>query len=399
MSQRVPPAYPGRVLHPSVPRDARGTRLIGVDAVRGVALLGMMAVHVLPDVERDGSTTLPHLVAGGRSAATFAVLAGVGLALATGGPTQHRGRAARADAAATLVRALLIGIIGIALGHVGTQVAVILPYYAVLFVLAAPLLRAPPGPLFAAAAAIAVGMPVLSHVLRRDVAEPFRDNPTFHDLADRTAELLVVLVLTGYYPAFAWAAYICTGLAVGRLRLHRTRVAGAIALGGAALAVATALASDILLRSGGLAAIAETQRKDPDFLREAITRTQYGVTDTDTWWWLAVRAPHSATPFDLLHTTGTALALLGLLLLLARPRFGQALLRPVAAAGSMPLTLYTAHVLLLGTGWLPADEERSFALQVAGALVVATLWRTFARRGPLEEAIVTVTTAVRARVR
>ena len=62
-------------------------RILGVDAARGVALIGMMSIHIAPAIGTDGSTSTTYLIASGRSAALFALLAGVGLALASGGPT------------------------------------------------------------------------------------------------------------------------------------------------------------------------------------------------------------------------------------------------------------------------------------------------------------------------
>src|SRR6478735_4393816 len=65
---------------------ASGVRLAGIDAARGLALLGMMATHVLPTFESDAqlTPTWVGLVFSGRAAALFAVLAGIGLALSTG---------------------------------------------------------------------------------------------------------------------------------------------------------------------------------------------------------------------------------------------------------------------------------------------------------------------------
>src|SRR5687768_2732122 len=101
----------------------RQERVPGVDVARGVALLGMVAVHVLPAEADDGSPTLVDTIASGRSAALFAVLAGVGLGLAYG-----RRPGARA-AGAVAVRAILIGALGLALALVDSGVAVILSYY------------------------------------------------------------------------------------------------------------------------------------------------------------------------------------------------------------------------------------------------------------------------------
>jgi len=57
------------------------TRLAGVDVARGLALLGMAAVHIFPEQSADGGLHPAYVVAAGRASALFAVLAGVGLAL------------------------------------------------------------------------------------------------------------------------------------------------------------------------------------------------------------------------------------------------------------------------------------------------------------------------------
>ena len=59
-------------------------RLAGVDAARGLALIGMMSVHLFRMPYGPDAPLARELVSG-RSAALFAVLAGVGIALATGG--------------------------------------------------------------------------------------------------------------------------------------------------------------------------------------------------------------------------------------------------------------------------------------------------------------------------
>ena len=371
-------------------------RLVGVDATRGLALLGMMAVHVLPAVAGDGGATVAHAIAGGRSAATFAVLAGVGLALLTGGTNPHRGRRWSAASAGLVVRAAAIGAVGLLLGSVDSGVAVILAYYALLFVVAIPVLPLRAGPLFPLALIVACLAPVLSHLLRDDNRLPFAGhNPTFDTLLQGPGELVKGLLLTGYYPVLGWTAYLCAGLAAGRLPLRERRTAAWLLGGGVALAVAAKAASWLLLEPlGGHDQIAATLA-DPSSLDNTLELGLYGNTPTTTWWWLAVSAPHSSTPLDLLHTIGAALALLGALLLLASTGFARALLAPLAAAGSMTLSLYTAHVLLLASRVLPQDRETSYAVQVVAALALAWLWCRFLGRGPLERAVAVLATPVR----
>ena len=69
-----------------------------------------------------------------------------------------------------------------------------------------------------------------------------------------------------------------------------------------------------------------------------------------SWWYLALPDPHSHTPVDLPHTLGSAGAVLGAALLLTGVPIVTRALSPVAAAGSMALTLYSAHLVLLATG-------------------------------------------------
>lgn len=364
---------------------SRSHRLGGVDATRGLALLGMMAVHVLPGTAADGSASTSALVAGGRSAATFAVLAGVGLALATGATRPPTGARWHHSAVSIGVRALLIGAIGLSLGYADHGVAVILPYYAVLFLLAIPLLPLRSRALWPLGLAVAVVVPVLSHLVRDDLAPKRSANPTFGTLGDGLGAFFGELTLTGYYPALAWAAYLCAGLAMGRASLASPRVAWLLLCGGALLALLASATSALLLGPvGGTGRIAAEEDVNVDALVQQLEGSLGGVTETGTWWWLAVDSPHSTTPLDLLHTVGVAVALLGALLLLSRLRLGLVLLGPLAAAGGMTLSLYTAHVLLLASDWLPEDDQTSYVLQVVGALVLASLWRVTAGRGPLE---------------
>lgn len=327
-----------------------GRRLAGVDVARGLALLGMMSVHVLPRTDADGSLSLAYAVSSGRASVLFAVLAGVGLALAGAG------------ARAVLARAAVVAAIGLTLGLLPTPVAIILVNYGLLFVLAVPFLRLRARTLAMLAGAWLVVSPVVGHLLRPAVPAPSGANPSWLSLGDPVG-LLTELLLTGYYPALQWTGYLLVGLAVGRSRLNRTRTAVGLVLGGLVLAAAASVLSAVLLDAGGAAAV------DAD-------RWFYGVTPTGSWWWLAVDSPHAGTPPDLLHTTGTALAVLGGCLLLA-PWAGRLLL-PLAAAGSMTLTLYSVHVVALGLGL------RELTWHVVGALVIGTLWRSTGQRGPLE---------------
>jgi uncharacterized membrane protein YeiB len=349
----------------------------------------MVAIHVLPGAREDGSPTLTDLVASGRSAALFAVLAGVGLALAFG----RRPNVPR-SAATVLVRSLLIGAVGLALGMLESGVAVILAYYAMFFVLVLPWLRAGPRVLLPSAVGVALTVPFFSFAVRDGLPPRDTASPVFADLAD-PGQLASELLLTGYYPALAWLAYLLLGLGVGRLALQERRVAVRVAAAGAAGALAATGLSYLLLGPvGGYDRLAEVVTLDDGTtVEQLVDAGRFGNVPTTSIWWLATDAPHTSTPLDLLATGGTAMLVLGLALLVT----GRAasLLSPLAAAGSMPLTLYSAHVLLLGTVET-ADPVRFYVAQIVAALVAATLWRRFVGRGPMEAVIAAVARPLRA---
>jgi hypothetical protein len=329
-------------------------------------------------------------IASGRASALFAVLAGVGVALSTGGRRPPAtGRAHAAAAAGLLVRGALVAAVGFALitfFAARAQVAVILPYYGLLFAVATPLLRLRALSLAALAAAWCVLGPVASHLLRGG-ARPGAQ-PGFAALAD-PVRVLRELALTGYYPVLTWTTFLLVGMAVGRADLRSGRLAAGLLGGGAALAVAAGAVSGWLLGPGGGGAVL-----GPD-----LARRRYGTVPTDTWWWLALDDPHTGTPFDLAHTTGTALAVLGAMLLLARA--APALVWPSAAVGAVPLTLYTLHVAVLALYPPERAEAVGVALgtllvaHLAAALLIGVLLRAAGWRGPLEAAVRAVANPVR----
>jgi uncharacterized membrane protein len=375
---RALPAAAGR----EVPTSGRG-RILGVDAARAVALVGMFATHIFP-LREGREPTLTGLVASGRASALFAVLAGVGVALATGGTRRPAGAREHLGAGAALVvRGVLVGALGLTLVATEAPVAIILTYYGLLFVVAALLLRAPRGVLAAGAVLACVLTPVASQLLRAGLPDGPGEQVGWPALAE-PGDALVTLVLTGYYPVLTWTTYLLAGMAVGRLDLRRPQVATGLLTGGAALAVAAHTASALLLGPGNGVWV----------LGAAASARRYGTTPTGNWWWLATDAPHSGSPLDLAATTGSALAVLGAMLLLSR--WSRRVVRVPAATGAAPLTIYTLHVVALavyaGSG---SDDAALWLGHVAVATLIGLGLQLAGVRGPLEAVVSATGRAVR----
>ena len=344
-------------------------RLVGIDIARCLALVGMMATHILPS-ERDGQITVVQQLAGGRASALFAVLAGVSLVLVAGTREPLRGRPWLALQAGTAARAVLIGLIGLLVGGLGTNIAVILACYAVLFVLAAPFLALTTRRLAVAAGVSAVLGPPLSLWLRRDLPPPSYAVPSFDSLAEPVT-LLRELLLTGYYPAATWLPYLLVGMVLGRIDLRSVATAIRIAVVGLLGVVVAWVVADAYLERPGVRRDLIRSFDVPGWsgnLTDSLTHGLYGVVPTGSWSWLMVRAPHSGAWFDLLMTLGSACLVLGLCLLLGR--LAPRVLGVVFGAGAMTLTLYTLHVVLRQKGWWDSDTASTFVGQVALVLVV-----------------------------
>ena len=383
---------------PLLPEVAPG-RVVGVDVARALALVGMMATHLLPGLV---GTHVPwaQQVAGGRASALFAVLAGVSVALVSGRARPAHGRARYAVSTRLVVRSLVIGALGLTLGLVPTGIAVILAYYAVLFLLGLPFLglRAP-------ALALLTGLwvvagPVLSLMLRPHLPDHEVGSPTPESLAS-PLHLLNELLFVGYYPAAVWLAYLLAGMAIGRTDLLRKGVDLVLLVGGAGLAVAaTALSRALLSREDAWGALAATYpdqgvAADPELLAAILTHGLHGTTPTDSWWWLATVAPHSGTPLDLAQTIGSAMAVVGLCLLATRvqPQVWAA----VFGAGAMTLSLYTLHVLMMGEGWWPdLEAPGNYPDQVLIVLGVGAVFALVPLRGPLETIVARLSSAAAA---
>jgi uncharacterized membrane protein len=373
-------------------------RLHGVDAARGLALLGMMATHLLPTFESnaDLTPTWIGLAFSGRAAALFAVLAGVGLALSTGKNKPLQGPELSAARRGVALRALVIAAVGLSLGGLEVNVAIILVHYALLFLCVLPFLGMGQKQLCAWAAGWILASPVLAYLLRPWLLAanpPLRlgHNPSWEDLST-PMRLLSDLFFTGYYPVFQWLAYLLVGLVVGRLMLNKAMVPLVLLVAGSIVAVlAKALGTTAMEDWGGRAAL-EKLLNSPGYPLDNILKVNLtGIPQEGSWWWLASAAPHSATTLDLLHTSAVAVAVIGAFLLLGRLAewVDLDLLLPLRGAGAMTLTLYSIHVWVvsgfylkpLPAGW---SEEAMYFAQAASAVIVGMVFALLKWRGPLE---------------
>ncbi len=330
----------GRPALAPVPPRLTG-RIVAVDVARGLAILGMLIAHVIPRPDEA------ELLVDGRSSILFASLAGVSLGLMTGGasPLPHL---ERPDARVSIaIRAVALITLGLFLWLFPHGIAIILDYYGIMFLLLIPLLFANRLLLAVTGAALLLIAPPLAASASERLTDPWP----------------LDWFLTGYYPALVWLPLLITGLIATRSDLTRLR-------------------TQLILTAGGLVAMILGYGSAlvlPDVTAEA----------------------HSSTLAEILGSGGFAFTVLGVLLLVTSPRAGvigaafRAVLWPVAAAGAMPLTIYTGQIIALTIAVFVETasdaiviDYRGWPLLIAlivGSLVFASGWRVLVGTGPLEK--------------
>ncbi|TFV54227.1 DUF418 domain-containing protein [Geodermatophilus sp. DF01-2] len=320
----------------------------------------MFGAHLGQTGELGWDPATWRAVVDGRSSILFATLAGVSIALLSGGRTPATGQELARARTRILVRAAWVFAVGGVLELLDTFVAIILGVYAVLFVLALPFLRWSPARLLLAAGAVALaGPPVTLAVAQYATARGEEGNA------------FAFLLFTGYYPAAVWLAFVLVGLAVGRLDLGTARVRAGLVAGGAAAAV-------LGYGGGWLSARQFAPGEQP-----AGIETGFGSSGKWEPAWFAGAEPHSGTSFEVVGSGGVAVAVIGLCLVAADllPR----LTYPLASVGVMALSVYTAQIVAIwALGVDSADDWGRWARFTITAVLLATVWRLRVGRGPLE---------------
>lgn len=353
-------------------------RVIGLDVTRGLALIGVVVMnyhgYLNGGQTSDPPTFFDRLfhpwdgVLSTRFAATFVLVAGMGITLLT-----NRSRISGDAAAIAADRWRLIrrGLLLAAGGYViewewsGT----IIFFYGAYFIVAAFLftLRTRWLVLVGTASALA-GAGIAAWRIFRETdghatywLDPEPDSPK---------NLLLRLFVGHTHPLLPWMAFVCAGMIIGRMlpRLAEVRVK---------------------LLAGGMAALAVT------YAINAVAAPPFSSTDTgDT----RLATILSTRPFDrgLLYTIGTlgsSVAAFCIVSWIAERARRNALVVALQRAGQLTLTLYVLHVLVFilivdHLGWIrPFSLSAALAFAGAfwvGAIALGAWWQRLLGQGPLE---------------
>ena len=334
-------------------------RLDGLDLARYLAFVGMVIVNFKVVMSDGSGNALLNQLTGaleGRAAATFVILAGIGLGLASN-------KSADQTVVVTIKRAVFL----LVLGLMNTLVfeADIIHYYAFYFFFGVLLLSCSIRVLITCIVTLNILFVALIFSIDYETSWNWKEL----SYADFWTPIGFArnLFYNGWHPIIPWLGFLLFGIILSRLPLHKRSTQRNLIIGGL-LTVAAAEGLSALM-SPILGSI----------------HNELGV--------LAETHPIPPMPLYSLAGIGVASTVVGFCLLIAEWTQKHGLLQLIVPAGRQSLTLYIAHILI-GMGVMEATGllgGQSITTAVAAALVfslIATvyafLWARRFKRGPIE---------------
>ena len=355
------------------PASKARERILGYDLARSFALLGMIVVHFGLVMGADQKSPawavgVMHLL-DGRAAATFVILAGVGVTLRS-----HRAVEAGDPRAIASVRQTLInrGLFLLAVGFVNLLIwpGDILRVYGVSLWVAAGLITATDRRLLSVALGFVLGFLLLLLVVDYEKNWDWA-TMTYHRLWTRQGAVRN-LFYDGFRSVFPWTGLLVFGMWLGRRDLRSRSMNTRIVLA----AVGTALVAELVswLCLGYF-------RAHPHGMDEPTIKALFGTESMPP------------LPLFLLSSGGAAVAVIALSVRAAEAWPLAPWLGPLVAMGQMALTWYFFHIVFglgsvvaagLATSQPLPVAEACGVLFFAVAVFVSWLWKHHFRHGPLE---------------
>ena len=400
------------------PSPIRG-RYAGADIARLLAIIGMMATHLVQQASAEpsafdlGAIAVVTAIAAGISAPLFAVLGGVSIVFASRRYLRENRTLAACVSLAT--RGLVLVLLGFALGLVDAPAIVVLAYYGVAMILVAPLVNVPTWVLTGIAVIIGAFGGTLNAAVRTNLGVVTEGGSlSFESFVTDVPGSLRALVLTGVYPAITWVVYLLIGMVLARLLVSlRTRrqlrtVVTRVAAAAVAIAALAQLASAWVVAHLELFGMSFSSGSERELIETTVMTPTFGAPFSPALWSQLVAEPHSGSPMDILRTSAIAVAVICVCIWLcdarSRPVSGR-VFEMFRSAGAASLTIYVMHVLMLGlltqTAVLRLAETSgsgsnvaalpwwaiglpALALHVTLALLIGLILMLLHRRGPLE---------------
>ncbi|WP_062055510.1 DUF418 domain-containing protein [Aquimarina longa] len=347
-------------------------RIIGIDVARAFAVIGMVIVNFKVVFGEDGRSWVQSFanIFEGKSAATFVVLAGVGLALMTNSAIKNDDHEKLKIIRNIIAkRALFLFIIGIS--YIAIWPADILHFYSVYMVIVILLLRRKENIFLTSGIVLILIYPILMMFWDYEIGWDFStlDYQDFWTIKG----FIKNLFFNGFHPVIPWAAFMLFGYWLGKQDLHNEKVVKKIFW--------ISFFIFVLIQYSSYLAISFLSEGDQETTKELVE-----VVGTD---------PMPPLPIYMFTGITIAFTIISACIWIARRYENTIIINGLNKTGQLALTFYVAHVII-GMGIVeilnPSKMGKySIEFSVVYALVFslfcilfAIIWRKYKKSGPLE---------------
>ncbi|TDQ24011.1 DUF418 domain-containing protein [Tenacibaculum caenipelagi] len=347
-------------------------RIIGIDVARALAVIGMIIVNFKMVFGSEGSNWVKNFASifEGKAAATFVVLAGVGLALTTKKAIQTNNIEKLKTAKKRITkRALLLFLIGIS--YIAIWPADILHFYGVYIFIVLLLLKSSGRFILLSGTILILGYPLLMIIWNYETGWNF---DTFNYQNFWTVKGFVRnLFYNGFHPVLPWTAFMIFGYWFGKQDLQNANYVKRLFVYSIITFISIQLISLLLisLLSDGT---------------EQMTKELTEVLGT---------SPMPPLPIYMFNGIAIAFTIISACILIGEKYENNKIISALNKTGQLALTFYVAHVVL-GMGIVDAINPGKLGLlsvefSVGYAIVFsllcilfAIIWLKYKKSGPLE---------------
>ncbi|WKN41166.1 DUF418 domain-containing protein [Tunicatimonas pelagia] len=350
-------------------------RIIGVDLARALAVIGMIIVNFKLVFGDDGAPWLQRTVSvlDGKAAATFVVLAGVGMAFMTNTALRNNDKVRlRVARKRIMKRAVFLFVLG--LSYLLIWPADILHFYGVYMLIILLLLRSRASIILFVSLLLIVVYPLLM------ILWPYETGWDFKALEYEGfwtfSGFMRNLFFNGFHPVIPWASFMLVGYWLGKQDLHNDRVVKKIFW----------ISLGVFLAIQGLSygAIAVLSAGTPQVAQE--------LTE------IIGTSPMPPLPIYMFNGIAIASTVISGCILLAKSYENNRLVKALRKTGKLALTFYVAHVVV-GMGVVELVNPAKMVhysmlfsiiyaiLFTIGCVLFAVYWLKFNQTGPLEGAM------------
>lgn len=346
--------------------------MIGIDVARALAVIGMIIVNFKIVFGDNGIGWIKSLasVFDGRAAATFVVLAGVGLALMTNSAIASNDPKQLGIVRNRIIkRALFLFVVGISYLPIWT--ADILHFYGIYMAITIVVLSHKKKTILAFAIAFIIAFPILMTLWDYEVGWNF-ETLDYHGFWTIKG-FMRNLFFNGFHPVVPWTAFMLFGYWFGKLNLQNDKLVKKI----------------FWISTATFTAIQITSQLAISFLSEGNAKTAKELVE------IIGTHPMPPLPMYMLNGVSIAFAIISACIIIAKQFENNAIINALNKTGQLALTFYVAHVVI-GMGIVELLHpfkmgSYSIGFSVAYALVFsflclvfAVIWKKFYSFGPLE---------------